>query len=546
MLTNLLGNAIKFTERGEVVLRASLVGGANGDGRATVRFDVSDTGIGLTDEQREKLFRSFSQADTSTTRKYGGTGLGLAICKQLVGLMGGEIWVESAPGEGSTFSFTVPLKRQPESETARTATAPRADLRGLRVLVVDDNETNRRVLERQLVSWGARGKSVESGAEALEEMRRAADGGEPYKLAIIDMQMPGMDGLELARLAKGDPELSATPLVMLTSMGQRGDGDKARAVGISAYLTKPVRQSELRDCLTAVVGLGRAVEPHDSPSFITRYSLKEEKSVPEGRILLVEDNPVNQRVAAAMLERLGYRVDLADNGREALDAISRFPYPAVLMDVQMPEMDGLEATRELRRREEAAGARRTPVIAMTANALEGDRETCLRAGMDDYVAKPVKPAELDEVLQRWIAGEAATDDRPDAATGPAPDPPKGSVDRSVLGSLRDLQEEGEPDILVELIDLYLDDALARLEGIREAAAKGDAHSLERNAHTLKGSSQNMGATRMAALCAELQEAGRADDLSRAPELMDLLSAEFELVKAELDEERAAPHPDSSG
>ncbi len=325
VLMNLLGNAIKFTEEGEVVLCASLVAEPDGP-TVAVRFDVSDTGIGMTHEQLEKLFESFSQADTSTTRKYGGTGLGLAISKQIVDLMGGEMWVESTPGEGSTFSFTVPLKLQPKGDAARGETPSRADLGGLRVLIVDDNETNRRVLQGQMVSWGARSTSVQGGMEALEAMRLAADLDEPYDLAIIDMQMPGMDGLELAREIKADPKLSATPLVMLTSMGQRGDGEEARVTGIAAYLTKPVRQAELRDCLAVVVGRGGTEpNPYDRSSLITRYSLKEGGGAPKDHILLVEDNPVNQKVAAATLEKLGYRVDLATNGREALDAISRSP-----------------------------------------------------------------------------------------------------------------------------------------------------------------------------------------------------------------------------
>ncbi|QIN77575.1 response regulator [Rubrobacter marinus] len=543
VLTNLLGNAIKFTQEGEVNLRASAI--EEGEDGLVLRFDVSDTGIGLTEEQAASLFRSFSQADASTTRKYGGTGLGLAICKQLVGLMGGEIWVESAPGEGSTFSFTARFNKQQE---VSEPISPRADLRGLRVLVVDDNETNRTILHKQVSAWGMRDDEAENGLEALEKMNAARKGPDgPYDLAIIDMQMPGMDGLELARLAKGDPELSATPLVMLTSMGQRGDGDKARAVGISAYLTKPVRQSELYTCLLTVMGSHGKVEdgtPAETP-LITRHNLRQVVPRAGGaRLLVVEDNPVNQRVAAAMLERLGYRVDLAGNGREALDAISGgAPYAAVLMDVQMPEMDGYAATRELRRREGAAGARRMPVIAMTANALEGDRSSALEAGMDDYVAKPVKPTELNEVLERWVSAPAEPGEEAaaDVASGMADPVANGRLedplDPDVLAGLRELggTGDGEPDILAELVELFVEDAEPRLAALREAVAAGDAEGIERAAHTLKGSAGNMGARRMSEIASRLQDVGTSGDLSKAGALLEDLEFEYARVKPALQE-----------
>ena len=547
VLTNLLGNAIKFTENGEVNLRASSVGG---EGDQILRFDVSDTGIGMTDEQREKLFKSFSQADTSTTRKYGGTGLGLAICRQLTELMGGEIWVESVPGTGSTFSFTARLKKQ--QEESREALSPRADLRGLRVLIVDDNKTNRTILHKQVSAWGMRDTEAEDGLEALRKLDAAHKGPEgPYDLAIIDMQMPEMDGLELARLTKGDPELSVTPLVMLTSMGQRGDGEKARAVGISAYLTKPVRQSELYNCLLTVMGSRNGTKTAAEVPLITRHNLKQVVPRVKGaRILVVEDNPVNQRVAAAMLERLGYRVDLVGDGREAVDILANgASYAAVLMDVQMPIMDGYAATREIRRREEASAGqngsarRRLPIIAMTANAMDGDREAALESGMDDYVAKPVKPAELNEVLERWMEEPdgAAQEAAANVASGMTDPVANGHaalgepLDPEVLAGLRDLGSpgDGEPDILTELVDIFVEDVEPRLAALREAVASGDTDGVERAAHTLKGSSGNMGARRMSEIASGLQDAGTSGDLSGAESLLGDLESEYARVKPAL-------------
>jgi signal transduction histidine kinase/DNA-binding response OmpR family regulator len=544
VLVNLLNNAVKFTEEGEVILRVGLV--EESDDTAVVRIGVKDTGIGMTQEQRARLFESFSQADASTTRHYGGTGLGLAISKQLVELMGGEIGVESASGEGSTFFFILPLKKQPEGAQLQAASALRgADLRGLRVLVVDDNETNRKIVHGQLISWGMSNGSAEGGREALKMLGSAAERSEPYDLAILDIQMPEMDGIELARKIKADPSISSTKLIMMTSVGRRGEGSEARQAGAEAYLTKPVRQSRLYDAIATVTAKpeeekAAVPEKEEEKQFVTSHSLKEAKARTRIRILVAEDNQVNQKVAVKMLERLGYRADVAANGLEALEALTRIPYSAILMDVQMPEMDGYEATTEIRKRESEGSERRTPIIAMTANAMQGDREKALEAGMNDYVSKPVKPEELEAALERWIILPDAKASSPEEgigstmASGGATDP----LDQSVLMNLRELQEEGEPDILAELGELFLEDVPPQLEALREAIEGGNAPSLERVAHTLKGSSSNMGALRMATLCADLEDIGRSGDLSRAPVLLERLEAEFGRVREALETEVA--------
>ena len=348
VLTNLLGNAIKFTEEGEVVLRAELSGET--DEEAVIRFEIRDTGIGMEEGQQESLFESFAQADASTTRRYGGTGLGLAISRRLVHLMGGEIHVESEPGEGITFYFTARFQKL-SSETT-SGPRPRADLRGLKALVVDDNATNRSILRHQISPWGVKVDEAREASGALEMLRSAAGEGEPYDLALLDLQMPGMDGLELARAIKEDRNVSRTRLVLVTSMGQRGDGEEARRSGIEAYLNKPVRQAQLYDVLSVVMGTEEVDEPSEAQPLVTAHSLKEEaRSRP--LLLLAEDNEVNHKVAVRTLEKLGYQADVSDDGAEAVEAVSRADYAAVIMDVQMPGMDGYEATAEIRRRERA-------------------------------------------------------------------------------------------------------------------------------------------------------------------------------------------------
>jgi two-component system, sensor histidine kinase and response regulator len=536
ILTNLLGNAVKFTEEGEVVLRVSLAG--EHVEAAVVRFEVRDTGIGMTPEQRERLFQAFTQADVSTTRRYGGTGLGLVISKQLVEMMGGEIGVESEPGKGSIFSFTARLQRQPGK--AQTTITPHEDFEDLRILIVDDNETNRKILHGQVISWGMKNGQAEGGPRALEMLRAATPKGEPYDLAILDLHMPGIDGIELAHAIKEDPSIAATKLILLTSMGLRGESEQARRVGFAAYLTKPVRQSKLYDAIATVVG-----SPSEERSSPAAAPLVDRRGAGEAsplagqqlaRVLVAEDNQVNQRVAVRMLERLGYRVDVAANGLEAVQALSRIPYSAVLMDVQMPEMDGMSATREIRRREGRGSAgRRTPIIAMTANAMQGDREKALEAGMDDYVPKPVGREELAAVLDRWISisdEEIVLEAGDGSDAGDAEEDP---LDRGGLADLRDLQEEGEPDLLKELMELFLADVPLQLALLRKAVEAGDVPSVERVAHTLKGSCGNMGARSMEALCAELEESARSGELGTAPGLISSLEVEFGRARSALEE-----------
>lgn len=397
VLTNLLGNAIKFTEQGDVILRARL---AEEAGEAVVvRFEITDTGIGIAPEVMASLFEPFSQADSSTTRKYGGSGLGLAISKDIVQLLGGQIGVESEPGKGSTFWFTMPLEKQLENTPALPL--PRGDVHGLRVLVVDDNAPNRTILRSQIISRGMAGDVAESGPVALEMLGDAASRAEPYHVAILDMQMPGMDGLQLARAIKGDPSLAATRLILLTSFGQPGDAKAAHQAGAAAYLMKPVRESQLFECIARVMGTSasRAAAP-----LITRHNLHEEKVRSLPRILIAEDNALNQKIAVGLLEEIGYKADVASNGREAVEAVSRISYDLVLMDCEMPEMNGYEATAEIRRRE--GTGRHTPIIAMTAHTTDEHREKCLAVGMDGHTPKGIPPGDLGALLQRWIVHRA--------------------------------------------------------------------------------------------------------------------------------------------
>ena len=407
VLLNLAGNAIKFTHAGEIAVRASLI--SESADQAEVRFSVKDTGIGIPADKRDILFQKFTQADSSTTRRFGGTGLGLAISKRLAEMMGGEIGVHSEEGHGSEFWFTARFMKQAASEPQVT---PPMEICGTRILVVDDNATNREVLIAQLQSWGLRPVEVPDGFAALQALAKAQAEGDPFKAAILDMQMPKMDGVTLALAIKADAKLKDICLVLLTSLGHRGDSHKMTEIGFAACLTKPVRQSDLFDSLAAVLAgqSTRQATPASGALASGSRPLTREPLplVNRGalRILLAEDNITNQQVAVGILKKFGLRTDAVANGEEAVKSLTTLPYDLVFMDVQMPVMDGLEATRKIRDPQTAVLNCNIPIIAMTANAMRGDREKCLEAGMNDYVSKPVSPKALSDVLDRWLTKEA--------------------------------------------------------------------------------------------------------------------------------------------
>ena len=404
VITNLAGNAIKFTHQGEIVISAALKEAE--DSHVTILFEIHDTGIGIPPDRLEAVFAPFTQVDASTTRKYGGTGLGLAICKQLVELMGGEIGIESEEGKGSTFWFTACFEKQtihtPEV-SINSEVLNHADITGTRILVVDDNATNRLLITTLLKHWGCRHEAAVDAKEGLALLREAVEEGDPFQLALLDQEMPGMDGLELGRQIKADPQLEPTLMVMVTSLGQRGDAAILEKIGFTGYLAKPVRQSQLHECIALV--LGKAAGTIQKTGIVTRHTVAE--FTKHGvRILLAEDNVINQKVAQAILDKLGYKAEVVANGLEAVRALELINYDLVLMDCQMPEMDGFAATAMIRNLDSKVLNHAVPIIAMTANAMKGDRENCIEAGMDDYLAKPMKKNELAEVLAKWLKTEA--------------------------------------------------------------------------------------------------------------------------------------------
>jgi PAS domain S-box-containing protein len=409
VVTNLIGNAIKFTGYGEVALNIH-VEAEEGDDRI-LHFTVSDTGIGIPAEKQKLIFQPFSQADASTTRKYGGTGLGLTISKRLVGLMGGDMWVESEEGRGTQFHFTARLKKSEKPAAAGTM-SPSVSLRGVKVLIVDDNRTNRRILGTMLQRWEMNATSVEDGEEALKQLSSAQDEGDPYALVLTDMHMPKMDGFTLIEQIRQRREFSASIIMMLTSAGHRGDGARCQELGVAAYLLKPIRQTELREAIARVLGAppGKGAIP-----LVTRYSLQDARA-PQTTlsVLVAEDNAVNQLLAKRLLEKRGHRVTMTANGREALEALAKDRFDLVFMDLQMPEMDGFQATLELREKEKAKQDDfHQPVFALTAHAMKGDQERCLAAGMDGYLTKPILPQELDAVLEIYMARRVAATNAPE-------------------------------------------------------------------------------------------------------------------------------------
>jgi len=546
ILTNLGGNAIKFTESGEVVVsvtREEAPATATEDRPVVIRFAVTDTGIGISDTAQQMLFQPFSQADMSTTRKYGGTGLGLSISRQLVGLMGGQIEVESSPGAGSTFWFTAHFE---PSDAILEDDGPLPELTGRRILIVDDNATNRRILSHQVSAWGMLPTVAAGGAEALHELASAEERRAGFDLAILDLQMPGMDGLQLSAAIKATPAHAAIPLVILTSLGQRGHAAAALAAGVAGYLTKPVREAHLKRCLATVLSGGSAAGDPASLSpgktarpLVTRHTLIEARSHARARILLAEDNEVNQRIAVKILERIGCRVDVAVNGVKALEALDSTRYDLVLMDCQMPELDGFEATRLLRERE--GDGHRTPVVAMTANAMSGDRERCLEAGMDGYLTKPVRPDELTAAISQWLPRVEADPDAAPSSTTDQTEPPEEGLqapnlvvlDRSQLAELRALGGSASTEFMTELIGAFLSEGVAEVEQIRASAVGQDAAGILTAAHRLKGSAMNLGCQALADAADDLESLARAGSVEGAEPMLDRLDAAFEQTAAAL-------------
>ncbi len=488
-LVNLLSNAVKFTERGEVVLEVRL-----GAADALV-LAVRDTGIGIPADRVDRLFRSFSQVDASTTRVYGGTGLGLAISRRIAEAMGGTISVESTPGQGSVFALTVSLPRG--EQTVDALAAPPAELAGRRALVVDDNATNREILRRQLTAWGMRVEDHADGEAALA----AVDAGATPDVVLLDMHMPGMDGVELARGLRARPSTRELPLLLLTSLGSRPAGGDELGL---LHLTKPVKAGALRTVVAGALGAARTPSPSESAPAPQRPL----------RVLLAEDNVVNQRVALLMLDRLGYRADVVADGLEAVAAVASTPYDVVLMDVQMPGLDGIGATERLRAHLPAE--RRPRIVAMTAGALDEDRERCLAAGMDDFLAKPVRREELAAALAR--AARASAGEPAPAAGGAAAEAVGAQgelpvVDPSVLGSLAERLGDRAPAFLASLLGTWETETTARMAAVAAAVDAGDAGAVGRAAHAVKGGSGSMGALRLAAVCAQVEAdavAGTAD------------------------------------
>jgi two-component system sensor histidine kinase/response regulator len=509
VLVNIVGNAIKFTEEGEVVIQVKLA--EQTENEATIHFCVSDTGIGIPEDKLSKIFESFSQADGSMTRKYGGTGLGLAISKQLVALMGGQIHAHSTVGEGSRFCFTVTLPKH-DGKTARPILP--YDVRGMRVLIVDDNTTNRKILMKMVGSFGCVPEAVESGKLAIEALKKARASGEPYSLILLDMRMPEMSGEDAARAIKTDPEIKDVSIIVLTSAADHSDAERLEDIGCDVYLLKPVKQSKLLDAIMGVLhAKGESRGDRVTPAAPGEPS--QESRQFGFRVLLAEDNPINQKVAVKMLEKQGCAVDTVANGKEAAEAAGEIAYDLILMDVQMPRMDAFEATKVIRKRE--GEGRHTPIIAMTAHAMKGDREKCLDAGMDDYVAKPVQRRELLAAIERW--GARSTEK--DAKHQPPPLDVEAALPR--FG--------GDRVFLVEMLEEFLGYAPSQVEALRQALREADAEQLAKEAHSLKGGAANFAAHTMVSLAHGLEKMGRERAISpQAPQMLEKVRSEMARIE----------------
>jgi signal transduction histidine kinase/CheY-like chemotaxis protein len=519
ILVNLVGNAIKFTHLGEIVVRVQCT---TRSAPLELHFMVSDTGIGIPADKHLVIFEAFAQADSSTTRNYGGSGLGLAISSQLVGLMGGRMWVESVVGKGSTFHFTVQVQpsanpRPPAPQNFQT------ELLHVPVLVVDDNATNLRILQEMLSAWGMHVVTAGNAMEALDCMKTAEQSSNAFRLAIVDGHMPGMDGFDLAKNIKDDSRLSRAVIMMLTSGGQRGDAARCRNLGIAAYLLKPIRKSELLSAMMTI--LGNAID-NSAPHLITRHNLP--KYPQKLHILIAEDNPVNQMVVVRMLEKMGHTTHIVANGRTAVATARTGKFDLVLMDVQMPEMDGLTATRRIREDERKSGSH-TPIVAMTAHAMKGDKERCLEAGMDAYISKPVSRKDVEEVLQAFSAS--------------LPDPLQTKIaplHTATWDKTKTLERlDGDESLLHEVIGIFLQETPKLLAQLHRGIAEKNSELVERTAHSLKGELHYLGLTAAAERARDMEQIGRTSDLQQAARILPIMEMEIGNAMAEMQHDPGA-------
>lgn len=516
IVVNLVGNAIKFTETGEVIVH--VVTESQADNLVVLHISVSDTGIGIPKDKLNLIFDAFSQADSSATRRYGGTGLGLAISSQLVHMMDGQIWVESEISKGSVFHFTAQFGIQTADDSIQAPVLP-VDIQNMRVLVVDDNATNRRILEEVLTNWQMKPKAVESGKSALMEMSRARKADEPYSLVLLDAQMPEMDGFDVAEHISRDKQLAEATIMMLTSSGQYGDITRSRNLGVAAYMTKPIKRSELFDGIMNIFGIKAEKNKYFPP--VNKKATK--KTLRSLHILLAEDNPVNQKLAVSILQKRGHSVVVAENGKQAIDILQSDRFDLILMDVQMPLMDGLETTAAIRERELDTGEH-ISIIAMTAHAMKGDRERCLEAGMDGYISKPIHASELFEVIEDSVVSTITNE------TGIELSNPNSSIiDTKELLS----RVDGDISLLKEIVDLFLDECPALMSRIKDAIANNSSEELTQLTHTLKGSVGNFAAQYAFNAALELEQIGRNNNLAIASDIYNTLEYEIDRLKQAL-------------
>ncbi|MGA1823665.1 MAG: response regulator [bacterium] len=514
---NLAGNAIKFTEKGEVIISA--IPEEETDKHVKIRFSVTDTGIGIPQDALDRLFKSFSQVDPSTTRIYGGTGLGLAISKQLCEMMGGEIGVESEEGIGSTFWFSAAFEKQ--FEDGQDKIAPSENIKGKRILIVDNNLNNLQILKNQLITWGSSAEEATTEDEAMEKLRQALAKKKPFEVAILTMQMPKMNGELIGKKIKKDAALKNTIVILIVSIGKRGDAARLQKIGFAGYLTRPLSLSQLYNCLVTVTNNKKQAKKIGSSKIVTRHSLAEnEKRMI--RILLVEDDLTNQKVALHILKKSGYRADVVKSGNEAVDAVKMASYDIILMDVQMPGMDGYTATRHIRKLQK----KRIPIIAMTANAMKGDREKCIESDMDDYLSKPINAMELLAKLEKWIRkGQEKIDYRKKIHASYTED------EHSPL----DFQEAldrviGDKSFLETLLKEFVEKLPELLQSLEMAIEAEDAKALQKQAHTLKGLSANLSAHRISAVALQLEQRGKNENFKEATYIIKELETEIDNLK----------------